>query len=72
MRALAEEKVRGVSPDKRFAYYLMASAGVCVTPLSGFHTDIEGFRITTLRPDDNVRMETLRRIQDAIEAYVES
>ena len=48
------------------------AAGVCVTPLSGFHTEIEGFRITTLRTDDQVRLETLRRIQDAIEAYVES
>lgn len=72
VRALVEEKTRGVSNDKRFAYYLMASAGVCVTPLSGFHTEIEGFRITTLRTDDKVRMETLRRIQDGIEAYVES
>ena len=36
------------SADKRFVYYLLASAGICVVPLSSFFTPELGFRITLL------------------------
>ena len=72
-RAKVEEKVRGVPFDKRFVYYLMASEGICVTPLSsGFHCDLPGFRLTTLRMDDGKRRETQGRIARAVEAYIAS
>jgi len=72
LRAFVEERVRGVAPDKRFMYYLMASAGICATPLSGFATSLPGFRLTTLRADDDRRRGTLRRLRDAIREYVAS
>ncbi len=72
VRAFVEKSVEGVALDKRFVHYLMASAGVCVTPLSGFHTTIPGFRITTLAPDDNERAKVLVRIGDSIKRYIAS
>lgn len=70
VRAFVEQSVEGVALDKRFVHYLMASAGVCVTPLSGFHTDIPGFRLTTLGPDDASRAQVLARIGDSIKRYI--
>lgn len=72
VRAFVEHKVRNVALDKRFVYYMMASAGVCVTPLSGFHSDIHGFRLTTLRVDDDERLRVLARIRQAIADYIAS
>ena len=72
LRALIEDMVQGVQNDKRFVYYLMGSAGICVTPLTGFHSSLEGFRITLLETDDDRRRDTLRRLTQAIGAYVAS
>ncbi len=72
VREFVERKVRGVALDKRFVYYMMASMGVCVTPLSGFHSNINGFRLTTLRTDDAERMRVLGIIRNAIEGYLAS
>jgi aspartate/methionine/tyrosine aminotransferase len=41
----------GISPDKRFVYYLLASTGICVVPLSSFSTPLQGFRVTLLEKD---------------------
>lgn len=71
-RALVEELVKGVANDKRFVYYLMGATGICVTPLSGFHTALEGFRMTLLRHDDEIRRRTLAQIVTSIKAYVAS
>ena len=38
----------GASLDKRFVYYLLASTGICVVPISSFCTPEQGFRITLL------------------------
>jgi len=72
VRAFVEKSVEGVALDKRFVHYMMASEGVCVTPLTGFHTDILGFRITTLGPDDNERAKVLERIGNSIKRYIAS
>jgi alanine-synthesizing transaminase len=69
VRKITEEKVKEVAPDKRFVYYLLASTGICVVPLSGFNTDILGFRMTLLEPDEAVFDTTLKRISDAIIHY---
>lgn len=37
--------------DLSLVYYLLAGAGVCTVPLSGFNTDIPGIRITLLEQD---------------------
>lgn len=68
-RTFVENKAQGVAPDKRFMYYLMASEGICATPLSGFQTKLNGFRLTVLRPDAAKRMDTLNRLKKAIVAY---
>ncbi len=70
VRAFVEKSNEGVAPDKRFVQYMMASEGVCVTPLTGFHTDLNGFRITLLNPDDAERARTLERIGDSIRRYI--
>ncbi len=70
IRAFVEKCCEGVAPDKRFVQYMMGSDGVCVTPLTGFHTDMNGFRITLLDPDDGKRAETLERIGRCIRQYV--
>lgn len=70
IRELVESKVKGVANDKRFVYYLMASLGVCVTPLAGFHSSLEGFRITLLQTNDEIRRGTLKRIREGIESYI--
>ena len=64
------EKVKGVALDKRFVYHMMASVGVCATPLSGFHSTLLGFRLTTLRPEKEKRAEVLERIKKAIIDYI--
>ncbi len=69
IRAFVEKSVEGAPPDKRFVHYMMAYEGVCVTPLTGFHTDLNGFRLTTLRPDDKERAEILERIGASIRRY---
>lgn len=59
--------------DGRFVYYLLASRGICVVPLStGFNSDLYGFRITLLEPDINKFKTTMETIADAIKEYLES
>ena len=70
--ALIETIVQGVSADKRFVYYLMGATGICVTPLSGFHSSLPGFRITLLQTDDGKRRDTYHRIAQAIREYFAS
>lgn len=53
--------------DKRFCYHLMAATGVCTVPLmSGFNSDISGFRMTLLEEDDTVFSDTLDKIVDFV------
>jgi len=49
-------------PDKRFVYYLLASTGICVVPLSSFSTKLQGFRVTLLEKD----VVACKRIYDTI------
>ena len=72
IRACVEQLAKGKSPDKRFVYYLLGSEGICVTPLSGFATDLKGFRITLLNCDDEKRPQIYHRIANAITAYLGS
>ena len=55
--------------DKRFAYELLGAEGVCVVPLSGFSSPIDGFRMTLLENDDALFEETCVRIRRAADAY---
>ncbi len=72
VKHLIEGMIDGVSPDKRFAYYLMAGKGICVVPLSGFNSNLQGFRITLLEPDEEKFRKTLETIAGAIKTYLKS
>ena len=60
------------SVDKRFVYYLLASAGICVVPLSSFFTPELGFRITLLERDEGIFTRIFETIAENIKAYLAS
>ena len=62
----------GCSLDKRFVYYLLASTGICVVPLSSFCTPEQGFRITLLERDEQELTKIFETIAAAIGAYLQS
>ncbi len=72
LREIIERQSEGVAPDARFVYYLLASTGICVVPLSGFCCPHHGFRFTLLETDDAKREWTLRTLANSLEAYLES
>ena len=72
VKRFIEQKVSGVSPDKRFAYYLMASTGICVVPLSGFNSNLHGFRVTLLEGDEVKFRTTMQTIADKIGEYIKT
>lgn len=74
VRETVEGLVSGpdVSLDKRFVYYLLASTGVCVVPLSSFATQLQGFRITLLERDEQEFVKIFTTISKAIDQYLAS
>jgi aspartate/methionine/tyrosine aminotransferase len=69
-RELIEKISADVSPDKKFVYYLMAATGICVVPLSGFSSKLNGFRMTLLEPDEEKFKRTVETISEKIKEYV--
>lgn len=67
-----EDAVVGLPFDKRFVYYLMAASGICVVPLSGFNSELPGFRFTLLEPDEKTFEHIVRTIAEKIREYVRS
>jgi alanine-synthesizing transaminase len=72
LRRIVEKQAEGAALDARFVYYLLASTGICVVPLSGFCSPHPGFRFTLLEADDAKREWTLKTIAESIEAYLSS
>ncbi|GAB4279330.1 MAG: pyridoxal phosphate-dependent aminotransferase [Deferrisomatales bacterium] len=74
VREMVEALVRepGTPLDKRFVYYLLASSGICVVPLSSFHTDLAGFRITLLEPDRGEFVRIFETVAQRITDYLAS
>jgi aspartate/methionine/tyrosine aminotransferase len=66
------EKTADVAPDKRFVYWLLASTGICVVPLSGFASDLPGFRFTLLEYDDEKRRRIYAAMGEAVKTYLAS
>jgi aspartate/methionine/tyrosine aminotransferase len=66
------EQTLNVAPDKRFVYWLLASTGVCVVPLSGFASDLPGFRFTLLEHDDEKRRGIYAAMGNAVRRYLET
>lgn len=70
LKKYIEEITAGVSLDKRFVYYLLASAGICVVPLSGFNSDLQGFRMTILEPDEEKFKKIISALAEKIKEYL--
>ncbi|MBC7981694.1 aminotransferase class I/II-fold pyridoxal phosphate-dependent enzyme, partial [Candidatus Parcubacteria bacterium] len=62
----------GVDLDKRFVYYLLGSAGICVVPISSFCSDLRGFRVTLLEENEALLSNTFTAIAEAIKKYLVS
>jgi aspartate/methionine/tyrosine aminotransferase len=62
-----------ITNDKRFVYYLLASKGICVVPLtSGFNSTFDGFRFTVLEQNEDVFKQTIATLKESITAYIAS
>jgi len=74
VRELVEDLVNkeGVSKDKRFVYYLLASTGICVVPISSFCTPELGFRVTLLERDEQEFTRIFETLASSITQYLES
>ena len=72
VRNRIEALVKNVSDDKRFVYYLMGATGIVVVPLSGFHCNHPGFRVTLLETDDAKRRWIFKTLRGAVDQYVSS
>lgn len=74
VKALVEKLVMqpGTLVDKRFVYYLLASTGICVVPISSFCTDERGFRITLLEQNEKEFTQIFITIANAVTAYLNS
>jgi len=72
VREYAEKITKGVALDKRFVYYLLASTGICVVPLTGFNCSLKGFRITLLESDEKRFDEIFRTVKEKIVEYLKS
>ena len=64
------EITANVAPDKRFVYWLLGATGICTVPLSGFCTELPGFRVTLLENDDEKRRGTFETLAGAIGTYL--
>ena len=74
VRELVEGLVNapGVSPDKRFVYYILAHTGICIVPLSSFNTSLQGFRVTLLEKDEKECERIYRTLAEKIGEYLRS
>ena len=67
--ALLADLTGKVPPDKKFVYHLLASTGICTVPLTGFCSDLPGFRMTLLENDDAKREWIFRTVAQALRDY---
>ena len=72
LREFTESLVKDTPDDKRFVYWLMASSGICVVPLSGFNCDLPGFRVTLLERDIEKFTKTAETLAEKITEYLAS
>lgn len=62
-----------ITLDKRFVYFVLASTGICIVPLtSGFNSSFYGFRFTLLEQDEAIFVKTLQALKNAIVTYLAS
>jgi len=65
-----ERVSRGKPEDMRFTYYLLASTGICVVPMSSFNTHLYGFRSTLLERDRDKLKWIYYTLGEKIEEYL--
>ncbi|MFA6507249.1 MAG: pyridoxal phosphate-dependent aminotransferase [Treponemataceae bacterium] len=70
LASFIREKTAKVAADKRFVYWLLATTGICVVPLSGFASDLSGFRFTLLEHNDEKRAWIYKTIAEKAVAYL--
>jgi aspartate/methionine/tyrosine aminotransferase len=70
LAAFIVERTAAMAADKRFVYWLLASTGICVVPLSGFASDLPGFRFTLLEHDDAKRAWVYRTLAESVGRYL--
>ncbi|TGL69772.1 aminotransferase, partial [Leptospira jelokensis] len=58
--------------DRRFVLHLLASAGICVVPLSSFCCSRNGFRVTLLEEDDAKYEWIYKTLAENIKQYLAS
>ncbi|MDR0689010.1 MAG: pyridoxal phosphate-dependent aminotransferase [Spirochaetaceae bacterium] len=66
------KEIADVAPDKGFVYWLLASTGICVVPLSGFASYLPGFRFTLLEYDDEKRRKIYKTLAESAKKYLAS
>ncbi|HZV80769.1 MAG TPA: pyridoxal phosphate-dependent aminotransferase [Geobacteraceae bacterium] len=74
VKDLVENLVGGanVSPDKRFVYYILATTGICIVPLSSFNTSLQGFRVTLLEKEEKECARIYGTLAEKIREYLNS
>lgn len=74
VKELVENLVGGanVSPDKRLVYYILATTGICIVPLSSFNTSLQGFRVTLLEKDEQECARIYGTLAEKIGEYLRS
>lgn len=66
-------RLENASLDQRFVYFLLASTGICVVPLStGFNSSHQGFRFTLLEANEEKFENILATLKISIETYLAS
>ncbi|MDC7219921.1 MAG: pyridoxal phosphate-dependent aminotransferase [Spirochaetales bacterium] len=58
--------MEGAPRDKQLVYNLLGGAGLCTVPLSGFCSDLPGFRVTLLENDDARRLAIWEKLKDSL------
>ena len=72
LRNYVDQLCENVPGDKRFVYNLLGSKGICIVPLTGFATEMNGFRVTMLNTDDEKRNSLFQEIADSVTEFVNS
>ncbi len=65
------EPMAKAAPDKKLVYNLLGATGICTVPLSGFCSDLPGFRVTLLENDDEKRVQIWETLAEALTAMLD-
>lgn len=72
VRQYVESLTKDIEYDKRFVYYLLASTGICVVPLTSFFSPLLGFRMTLLDKNIEEFEYVVKTIAVKITEYINS